>query len=111
MKIFIVNLERCTERKTLMLEQFEKINIPVNFFPAVDGKECLLKWQNRTKTDAYNKLMGNSGFNLNNEIACFASHYCLWHLCVKNNENLLILEDDIGISPQFKVKLPWHPLT
>ena len=105
MKTFIINLERSSDRKLQMQQQFTKIGMPVSSFSAINGSNLPLEYRKRIRPVSYNILMGNPGFNVDNEIACFASHYCLWQLCVKDNETLLILEDDIGISTQFKTKL------
>lgn len=35
------------------------------------------------------------------EKACFASHYRLWQECVKLNEPIMILEDDVEFSDEF----------
>lgn len=35
------------------------------------------------------------------EKACFASHYLLWQECVRLNEKILILEDDIVFNKEF----------
>lgn len=34
------------------------------------------------------------------EIGCFASHYLLWQRCVSNNEPMIVMEDDVDMSPQ-----------
>lgn len=33
------------------------------------------------------------------ELGCYASHYLMWQKCVEINEPIIILEDDIKISP------------
>lgn len=106
MQIYVINLERSLDRRQSMQAQFEKNELEANFYKAVNGSTLDEKWKSRTCSDGYNKLMGNPGFSVNNEIACFASHFCLWNLCIEKNENFIILEDDIGIKPDFKARLP-----
>lgn len=35
------------------------------------------------------------------EVGCFASHFRVWELCVKRNEPLVVMEDDVVLEPGF----------
>ncbi|WP_041594922.1 glycosyltransferase family 25 protein [Helicobacter cetorum] len=39
------------------------------------------------------------------ELGCYASHYLLWQKCVKLNEAICILEDDVSLKEHFKESL------
>lgn len=104
-KVFIINLAASTKRKEFMLSQFEQIGLKPSFFTAIDGHNLDNKWRNYCTSDRYNLLMGKIGFTFDNEIACYASHYLLWKLCVEINEPIMILEDDVTIEPPFKNQL------
>jgi len=103
MKIFIINLERSTNRKIEMQNEMQKLNnnFEVIFFDAVDAKlnkHIFYKDKYFSKLTKY--LIGK---NLSDgEIACFASHFLLWEKCVELNEPIIILEDDIIIQPHFE---------
>lgn len=107
MKIFVINLKASQERRFFITEQFNKIGIDFEFFNAVDGQDLDTKWKKRCRSILYNQLFGNSGFEVDNEIACFASHYLLWSECVLANETFIILEDDVYLDTQFKQQLPF----
>ncbi|MBP9743161.1 MAG: glycosyltransferase family 25 protein [Burkholderiales bacterium] len=107
MKIFVINLEVSQDRRSFITKQFNKIGVKFEFFNAVDGQNLAQKWKNRCRSILHNQLFGNSGFEVDNEIACFASHYLLWSACVEANENFIILEDDVCLDEQFKHQLPF----
>jgi len=107
MKIFIINLERATERKNIMLSQIENLNTKEYefiFFEAIDAKKNQhLEFKNERQS-FLTKIIG--GRNLvDGEIACFASHFLLWQKCVELNEPIVVLEDDIEFLPEFENRL------
>jgi GR25 family glycosyltransferase involved in LPS biosynthesis len=42
--IFVINLDRSSERWAFMSQQAERVGLPVNRFSAVDGSENVPKW-------------------------------------------------------------------
>ena len=102
MKIYIINLARSPDRKIAMQNEIQKLsnNFEVHFFNAIDAKaneHIPFKEKYFSKLTKYLR-----GKNLSDgEIACFASHYCLWEECIKLNKPIIILEDDIIIQPHF----------
>lgn len=99
MRIFIVSLLRATQRREKISQFMADQQLNFEFFDAVDGI------QGHTLFDKYydeKKRIAMKGRALSpGELGCFASHYLLWEKCVKLNENILILEDDIHIKENF----------
>lgn len=92
-KIYIINLERSLERRQQISAQLENMNVEFQFFQATDGK----KEPNHPLFEKYNKhkSIERRGKALNlGQLGCYASHYRLWELCIKSNEDMIIIEDD-----------------
>jgi len=82
--IYCVNLERSKNRRLNMETEFEREKLEVEFFKACDGKE-----------------QGKDG-----AFGCAQSHIQIWRDIVKHGyENALILEDDVKLVSNFKIKL------
>lgn len=108
MKVFIINLERSKDRKEYMQKQisilFEKNptlkeKLEFIFFKAVDAKNkehlefqrhfpCWASW-------VFGRELSDG------EKACYASHFKLWQECIRLNEAIMILEDDVEFSEEF----------
>ncbi|EAI1055317.1 lipooligosaccharide biosynthesis glycosyltransferase [Campylobacter coli] len=110
MKVFIINLERSLDRKAHMQRQIQKLfeknpslknKLEFIFFKAVDAKNKEhLKFKQHFPWWASLVL----GRELSDgEKACFASHYKLWQECVKLDEPIIILEDDVEFSDEFLI--------
>lgn len=107
--IFIINLEESVDRKNSIIKQLENITTLYNkvgavvdyqFFPAVNGN----KQPNFYLFDKYNKqkrywIKGH--YATLSQLGCFASHYLLWEKCIKLNQPIIILEDDIVLEKNF----------
>lgn len=92
MKVFIINLERSLDRKEYMQKQIQKL---FEKNPSLKNK---LEFKDRFPWWASWVL----GRELSDgEKACFASHYKLWQECVKLDEPIIILEDDVEFSDEF----------
>lgn len=101
-KIFVINLDRCKEKKQKMEERLKGEDYEI--FKAYDGLELstekleeinagiLKEWK-----DPY------SGRNVTwGEVGCSLSHYCIYEKCVEENiETAIILEDDVIIPKNF----------
>lgn len=100
-KIYFINLDNSKERLKLMLEQEKKHNLNLIRFPAVNGrllnKDELIK-KGEVVINKYNMTLS--------EIGCAMSGLNLYKKIKKDNDNIvLILEDDIIISDNFKSNL------
>lgn len=108
MKVFIINLERSLDRKEYMQRQIQKLfeknsdlknKLEFIFFKAVDAK-------NKEYLEFKQYFPWWASWVLGRELsdgekACFTSHYKLWQECVKIDEPIIILEDDVEFSDEF----------
>ncbi|EPT5889179.1 glycosyltransferase family 25 protein [Campylobacter coli] len=108
MKVFIINLERSLDRKEHMKKQIQKLfeknpslknKLEFIFFKAIDAK-------NKEHLEFKDHFPWWGSWVLGRELsdgekACFASHYKLWQECVKLDEPIIILEDDVEFSDEF----------
>ncbi|EIN8284736.1 glycosyltransferase family 25 protein [Campylobacter coli] len=108
MKVFIINLERSLDRKEHMQRQIQKLfernprlenKLEFIFFKAVDAK-------NKEHLEFKQHFPWWTSWVLGRELsdgekACFASHCKLWQECVKIDESIIILEDDVEFSDEF----------
>ncbi|WP_044365138.1 glycosyltransferase family 25 protein, partial [Haemophilus influenzae] len=85
--IFIINLEKSTDRKAYMQAQFEQLfsnNLiqEIHFFDAIYGKSN----PNHPLFQRYNenKRLNAKGYPLTlGQLGCYASHYSMWEKCVE----------------------------
>ncbi|XP_058831195.1 glycosyltransferase 25 family member isoform X2 [Topomyia yanbarensis] len=103
--IYMINLERRSERRKKMINNFDQLGLEIEYFPAVDGKklndddlrEIGVKFL-PGYADPYHQRPMTMG-----EIGCFLSHYYIWEKIVELKQNeVLILEDDIRFEPYFR---------
>ncbi|HEB9319592.1 TPA: glycosyltransferase family 25 protein [Campylobacter coli] len=108
MKVFIINLDRSLDRKEHMQRQIQKLfeknpslenKLEFIFFKAVDAK-------NKEYLEFKQHFPWWASLVLGRELsdgekACFVSHYKLWQECVKIDESIIILEDDVEFSDEF----------
>lgn len=98
-KIYFINLDKSKDRLEYINKQLSTLSIPVERFPAVDGSKLninLLKKTGILKTD---KMMKGA-------VGCSLSHINIWKKIKKDNiDNVLVLEDDVQIDPDFEKKL------
>lgn len=92
MKIFIINLERSTERKEHMIKELEKHNITnYEFFNGMDARE-----NDYSEHVDFNKFKESHKRTIKvGEIGCALSHIRLYEKIVELNEPCIILEDDL----------------
>lgn len=108
MKVFIINLERSKNRKEHMRNEINKLfaynpelkeKLEFIFFKAVDAKNNdHLEFKEHFPWWA-SWVMGRELSD--GEKACFASHHKLWQECIKLDEPIIILEDDVEFSDEF----------
>uniref|UniRef100_A0A2A4JRR4 Glycosyl transferase family 25 domain-containing protein n=1 Tax=Heliothis virescens TaxID=7102 RepID=A0A2A4JRR4_HELVI len=104
-EIYMINLDRRTERRELMEMNFKELGMDVKHFKAVDGRDLDM---NNLKDlsitlmpnyeDPYHKRPMKAG-----EVGCFLSHYYIWKEVVEKRHKIaLVLEDDIHFVPYFR---------
>lgn len=105
-KIYIINLERCAEKKIKMEERLRGEEYEI--IKAFDGKKL-----DDTKLHILNAQVLKawkdpwSGRNITwGEVGCALSHYAIYERCIKENiENAIILEDDVTLPENFSSKI------
>ncbi len=99
--IFCISLARATERRAVMRQRLESLNLPYEIIDAVDGRaldESILR--PRLRQDIALRYYGCK--LTMGEIGCYLSHYNLWERMIKDNiPHALVLEDDADWNTDF----------
>ncbi|XP_063372835.1 glycosyltransferase 25 family member [Cydia amplana] len=106
-EIYMINLERRTERRMLMEMSFRELGMEVTTVKAVDGRNLDLNDLREYSAtimpnymDPYHKRPMKAG-----EVGCFLSHYYVWEKVAKQRHGTaLVLEDDIHFAPYFRYR-------
>ena len=101
----VINLDRSPERLRSISQQLVAQDLHFERLPAVDGRKLAQEELSRLEApyDAPEKFVFRKAL-WPNEIACFLSHAACWERLVKSGcEWGLIMEDDIVLSPRFKL--------
>ncbi|GAA7132468.1 hypothetical protein Kyoto67A_07760 [Helicobacter pylori] len=110
--VYIISLKESQRRldtERLVLESNEKFKGRCVFqiFDAISPKhedfekfvQELYDAQSMLKSDWFHSYVG-AGLTLP-ELGCYLSHYFLWKECVKANQPVVILEDDVALESNF----------
>lgn len=96
--VFVINLDRSTDRLALVDAQLRQAGVPFTRFPAVDGSRVdrdspdVARWARRFATDSM--------------LGCALSHVYLWrHVQAAGVPAALIMEDDVQLAPDFLARL------
>lgn len=103
MKIFVISLHSSQTRKTQMIKKMKAANVSFEFFNAIDASEKNFKFSEKAAPKTTKKLKGYE--LIPSEIACYSSHFSLWEKCISLNEPIVILEDNIDVTDEFKSTL------
>jgi glycosyl transferase, family 25 len=96
-RIFLINLDRDTERLAYMTDQLVTLGLPFERVPAVHGAD-MPDWLRPFFLDSE----GNIPTGLSpGEVGCYASHLMLMHRIAESGTPALVLEDDIHIDAAF----------
>lgn len=101
----VVNLDRSAERLESISKQLSAQGLSFQRIHAIDGRKLSSEELARLEApyDAPEKFVFRKAL-WPTEIACFLSHAACWEKLVKSNcEWGLIMEDDIVLSPRFKL--------
>lgn len=99
-QVFVISLERSSDRRKRVEEQLNKTNIEWNFLNAVDGYALPEMPSSYQKS----KVKRLQGYELTpGEIGCFLSHIQAWELCVFNDIATLVFEDDFLVSENLEL--------
>lgn len=96
-KSYLINLDKDTERLVFMMNNFDRLGIPVERFPAVDGRvfpaeqfEHFVAERPRNGTKTW----------MRGQMGCFLSHYGVWQKIAASNARFAaVFEDDVYLSP------------
>lgn len=92
-KIYVINLERSSDRREQISAQLNSLDVEFEIFKAIDGKispqHPLFEKYNEKRSIARRGKGLNAG-----QLGCYASHFLLWQECIKTNQNCFIIEDD-----------------
>lgn len=109
MKLFVINLARSPNRRERMQERletlardklFHELGLEWEFFAAIDSTSAAFQHY-KQHFSARKCFLWHGRILIDSEIACYASHYRLWQECVKRDEPIIILEDDVCFAPHF----------
>jgi GR25 family glycosyltransferase involved in LPS biosynthesis len=93
-KVYLINLDRDTERLKTMIEQLNKLNIEFTRFPAVLGANV------KTSHDLTDFCLKYCTDGIK---GCAMSHKTIWNDMLKNNyKYVLVLEDDAVFADDFE---------
>ncbi len=98
--IFVINLERDTERRRHMAGLLERLGLAAEFVPAVDGRR--LTPSERAAYDRARALRIYGVEMMDTEIACCLSHHHVYRRMLRDGiETALIMEDDVRVDATF----------
>ena len=93
--IHCINLKKSKDRRQHIKNEEIKINKEINIFEAIDGNILSVKEQNKLHPNKFTIFTHNLKItSFPKTMACATSHMMLLKSLKKNNENVLILEDD-----------------
>lgn len=105
MKVFVINLDKDTDRMAFSTAQATKYGYEIERFPAVNGKK-LSKYERKAGVKCFRFWCAVGKKPLLNEIGCVLSHQSIYQKMIENNiPYVCILEDDIIVLEGFKKKL------
>ncbi|MBV8592286.1 MAG: glycosyltransferase family 25 protein, partial [Acetobacteraceae bacterium] len=98
--IFVINLQRDTERRRHMEQQLEGLGLKAEFITAVDGRT--LSQRERAACDRARSRRVYGREMTENEVGCYLSHHRLYERMIRERiETALIMEDDVRVDQNF----------
>ena len=99
-KVYYINLDKSTNRRDFMEDQFKKLNIPITRISATYGKELDADFLKKEKRK--HKILAHFPFPNDGEIGICITHFKLWKFLAKQPEDFsIILEDDALVNEDF----------
>ena len=103
MKTYVVSLVRETQRRATIAERLRALDIPFEFFDAVDGATAQ---PDKSVYDPDRMITWNRKPLTAGQIGCYMSHYRVWQQLATSDDNFaLILEDDTIPLPSLNTLL------
>lgn len=97
--VYVINLPESTARRESIERQAAQLGFTPQFIEAVDGRAGGHPLFSRVNEEKRLRLKGRP-FKPG-ELGVWASHYLLWERCVRENQIMMILEDDAQLKPNF----------
>ncbi|MFN3664318.1 glycosyltransferase family 25 protein, partial [Yoonia sp.] len=98
--IWLINLDRDTDRLAAMQRQLDAMGLDYTRFPAIYGKDRAEELAQRVDAQAYARNMGQEISP--GHMGCYASHVAVWDLLAGSPHRVaLILEDDVVFHDDF----------
>ncbi len=103
MKIFVISLQKRSDRREFFIKTNKNINYQI--IDAVDGSKISNSWLASNGFDVNKKWLDPIERTrlFHGEVGCFISHWKLWEECSKSDEPFIILEDDAIITDNFSI--------
>ncbi len=102
MKVYVISLRSAATRRANLEPQLASLGIEYSLFDAIDGRSGFDYFQ---RYDEEEFLINTGRRATPYEVACFASHRCLWKKAVSMDEPIIVLEDDAEIEDDFPAAL------
>ncbi|MEO6985007.1 MAG: glycosyltransferase family 25 protein [Paralcaligenes sp.] len=100
--IYVVSLPSAGARRDFMRQQFADLKVHYEFFDAIDGRENPDYYLFKKYNDKKRAQRRGLGTPLRlSQLGCFASHYQLWEKCLRDNQAMVVLEDDAILLAPF----------
>lgn len=100
MEIFVVNMDRSTQRLAEMTRRLERLNLPFTRTGAVDGADLDEDALNRYYSSSLNRRIYRRALSAG-EIGCYLSHRNIWQTMVDSHLAMaLVIEDDAELDAQ-----------
>ena len=107
--IRVINLDKSITRWQTIKKQALKQKINLSRFPAINGKNLNKEQLVNNKIITKNSNLYRNFNNKKGENGCALSHITIWKEFIKSNdEYLLVLEDDIIFTDNFKQKMKYY---
>jgi glycosyl transferase family 25 len=101
MKTYVINLKEREDRRISVEKQLSGRQLDYEFFEAVEADDNPERYFDSINTWSFCLETGDPPSAP--EIACYASHLCLWQRCVDLGEPVAIFEDDFVITDDFSI--------
>ena len=99
MDIFVISLKRSQDRRDLFNKSNSEFITNFVFHDAVDGKTL-----NIEQLNGQIFMKGSKNYS-NGAVGCALSHLQLWEKCIELNKPIIVMEDDVIVSNNFKKHL------
>ena len=91
MRIYVISLQTSQSRRAEIEAQMRSVGLDYELFDAIDPRQGLRFFMGYREKEF---LISTGREASPEEVACYASHLCLWRQSIEINEPILIMEDD-----------------